>query len=339
VTLTYIRAPRFEMIDNTVAVYRITAGNVPGLDFLSRALGTFLCLVRLHRRHPIDILHHGHVYHMGLGVTLFKKMTRIPLVNTLLGRDTFSALKTIPAVFNPYLAWVMNSADVVVTMTRHMVEAARKQGCRTPIRIIPHGASIRGMPQTFSIRTKHAIPETWRICFSLQRLDPRKALDILLDAVPHILAQYPQTVFIIAGEGPEEVRLKELAVRLDLKEQVIFTGFVPIEDQPAYYAQSTLFVLPSLYESFGIVYADALSMGIPVVTTAQGGALDIIGADTGILAPPGSSTALAQGIMQAFERSWNPETIRQSSAVYDWDRVADAYRAIYESLFTTGEPA
>jgi phosphatidylinositol alpha-1,6-mannosyltransferase len=254
------------------------------------------------------------------------------MVNTLLGWDTYDPLTPVRWYYLPYVAWVMNRAERVVTMTRHMAASARKQGCRKEIAIIPHGSTMFDKHGQISIRQKHGIDENAAIILSLQRLHPRKGLTYLIDAAATVLQRFPSCCFLIGGTGPQEAELRQRVKERGIEANVIFAGFIADEQLPSYYEQARLFVLPSLYEGFGVVYVDALAMGLPVVTTANGGANDIVTDEVGILVPPADAAALSEGIAAALQREWSLTAIKTQAAQYGWEAIVDRYLDIYQSL-------
>jgi glycosyltransferase involved in cell wall biosynthesis len=266
---------------NDVAITTIFHCKIRGIGFfLNNAILVYhLCVINY--KNKIDIIHHCHVYDLGLGVTIYKLLFKKPVINSLLGWDTYNVTQPVHKRAYPYMSFVMNNADIVVTMTRDMIASARIQGCKKDIRIIPHGSSIINKKSSFNIRSKHSIADTAKIVFSLQRFHHRKGVNFLIDAIPAIISRYPDILFIIGGFGEEENALKQQSHNLNITEKVLFPGFVSPEDQPSYYEQSTLFVLPTLYETFGLVYVDALAKGLPVVTTNNGGSRDMITPETG----------------------------------------------------------
>ncbi|MBD3392387.1 MAG: glycosyltransferase [Chitinivibrionales bacterium] len=332
VALNHTNAPGREVSPEGIEIHRLPKASIRIIGHAVRAILIFARLSRLDKESRIDLIHLGHVFQMGLGVMLFAKLRKRPVVTTLLGWDTYDPIKPVPAMYAPYLRFVMNASDRIVAMSSHIAESAGAQGCRRHIELIPHGSTMRGRRATIDVRRAHGIPGPARICFSLQRLHPRKGLQYLLEAVPRVAREMGNVAFIIGGTGAEERSLKEVCETLGIRERVLFAGFIPDTDLVSYYDQADLFVLPTLYEAFGLVYADAVVRGLPIVTTRTGGALDIVGSDVGILVPPRNAAALADAIVAALNRSWDRRAIAARGSRYDWDRIAADYLAIYKAL-------
>lgn len=335
ITLRWKDEPYRSRVNRNVTCYRLPAFDIPIVGHVLRAGAILLTLLGISVCSRIDILHLCHVYHMGFGAVLYKHLTGIPMVNTLLGYDTYDPISPISPRIFPFISFVMNSAEKVVTMTSHMAASARKQGAAGHITIIPHGSSIRDRSSTVSIRGTFNIHENKRLVFSLQRLFPRKDVSTLLKSVPLVLECIPEAHFIIGGTGPELPVLEQLVREMQCEDNVVFVGFIPDEDLASYYEQCEVFALSTLYEGFGVVYVDCLSKGLPIVTTAQGGALDIINEECGILVEPGNPRAFAQGIIRALNHHWDTGHIIELSEKYNWRKIVNEYSDIYSLLRTS----
>ena len=131
---------------------------------------------------------------------------------------------------------------------------------------------------------------------SIGRLAPQKAHHDLIRAFAEALKSGSDMELVILGEGPERKRLEELVSRLGLEGRVQMPGAVA--NPYAWLARAEIFVLASHWEPFGIVIAEALAAGLPVITTATDGGRDIIAAhDAGIMVPVGDVEALARAML------------------------------------------
>jgi phosphatidyl-myo-inositol dimannoside synthase len=119
------------------------------------------------------------------------------------------------------------------------------------------------------------------VCVS--RLVPRKGQDTLIAALPRVLAEVPDTVLLVVGDGPYRARLQRLAAATGVAGAVRFTGAVPWEELPAHYGAGDIFAMPCRtrrggldVEGLGIVYLEASATGLPVVAGDSGGAPDAV---------------------------------------------------------------
>ncbi len=109
------------------------------------------------------------------------------------------------------------------------------------------------------------------------RLHERKGIDKLLESFSKVIKEEKNAFLNIVGSGEDEIRLKDMAKKLGLrKKNLEFHGFVTEEELTKIYEGSSIFVLPSYYEGFGIVLIEAMSAGLPLVSVRTGGATEVI---------------------------------------------------------------
>jgi len=94
--------------------------------------------------------------------------------------------------------------------------------------------------------------------------------------------------------------LKKLAFKLSLSDSVFFTGRVSNEELPLYYTAGDVYVLPTLYEGFGIVFLEAMASGLPIVSTTVDGVTEVVG-DAGLLVPPKSPLELQKALIRIYK--------------------------------------
>ena len=144
----------------------------------------------------------------------------------------------------------------------------------------------------------------------LGRLEPRKGFADLIDAAARIEAPFELR---IGGKGPLEAALRKRARELRLADRVSFLGELSRDGVLATLRAADCFVLASRHESFGVVLAEALACGLPVIATRSGGPSEIVAPDTGLLVDVGRPDQLA-GAMAAIMRDdgqFDPEVLRR----------------------------
>lgn len=178
----------------------------------------------------------------------------------------------------------------------------------------------------------------------LSRLDPKKGLELLLEAYQEVRRTIPEALLVIAGAGePEYVSsLRQKARELVGEEDVIWTGFVEGEEKAALFAAATVFVLPSYSENFGVAAAEALAAGIPVLLSDRVGvAEDVRAAEAGMVVECTAGaigTALRQLLTDTSLREALSEKGRRfADERYSSDRVGRELKRLYESVVR--EPA
>ncbi|BCT11519.1 TPA: glycosyltransferase [Neisseria meningitidis] len=141
-----------------------------------------------------------------------------------------------------------------------------------------------------------------------------KGHDVLLTAFARALAQCPQLRLNIGGSGQEEQRLKQQAADLGITHAVTFLGALQPEAVLDLMRNSDAFVLASRTETFGVVYIEALSQGLPVIATRCGGAESIVSDGNGYLVPVDDDDALADALIKMYEHhsDFEPARLREN---------------------------
>jgi phosphatidyl-myo-inositol alpha-mannosyltransferase len=168
------------------------------------------------------------------------------------------------------------------------------------------------------------------------RLEKRKGLEVLINAMSLLRDLGP--TLVVAGTGPEERRCRGLARSLEVP--ALWLGRVQEDDVARLYAAADVYCAPSLGgESFGIVLAEAMASGAPVVCSDLDGYRAVVGRAAS-LAPPEDPEALAKQIRavlaDAERAKWMSEAGRERAQLYDWSRLVGNLEAIYERAAASG---
>ena len=139
------------------------------------------------------------------------------------------------------------------------------------------------------------LPASARVVAGVGRLNPQKNFALFLEVAERVSARHPETVFVIAGEGPEEAKLRGLASGLG--DRVHFAGYVA--DTRLVYLAADVLLMPSLFEGLPMALLEAMAMEVPVVASALDGIGEVVASGTdGFLAPSGSP----EGFVAAIDR-------------------------------------
>ncbi|MDP5337575.1 MAG: glycosyltransferase, partial [Nodularia sp. (in: cyanobacteria)] len=103
--------------------------------------------------------------------------------------------------------------------------------------------------------------------------DIYKGVDVTIRALPQIAQVFPEVKYLVIGRGDDQPRLAQLAEDLGVSDRVVFAGFVPTEELIAHYRLADAYIMPS-QEGFGIVYLEAMTCGVPVLSGDDDGSAD-----------------------------------------------------------------
>jgi len=272
----------------------------------------------------------------GLAGVLAKKRQGIPFVLALIGRDL--PAPGIPPFWKKYLWWVARRSDHLIFISQFGQKALlgeeRKRG-----KIIPFGVDLhRFSPEgeglaKKSIRKRLNLPDSAPLLFSLQRLDPWKKTDILIQAVELIRRQGWPVYLIIGGKGPERPKLEKKIKELKLEKSVFLSDYIPEAELPAYYQAADIFCFHSTYETFGLVLLEAMASGKPIVATRSTAIPELIEDGlNGLLVEPERPTELAAAIVLLLQNSSLREKLSQEAKKkacgFSWEKISAQYEAV-----------
>ncbi|MSQ31449.1 MAG: glycosyltransferase family 1 protein [Dehalococcoidia bacterium] len=186
-----------------------------------------------------------------------------------------------------------------------------------------------------------------RLLLAVGRIEPLKGLDILIRAVAQLNERQPAVLAIIGGDdraAADVAKLSALAEELGVAEAVHFLGSRPHEALPDYYRAADVVVVPSFYESFGLVAVEAMASGVPVVASRVGGlASTVADGRTGYLIAWRCPEPFAEKLEVLLRNEQLRRALGAGAAermrAYSWDAVAAAVGALLGALAVEGQTA
>lgn len=238
---------------------------------------------------------------------------------------------------------LLSYADVIISPSELYVENSKYlSNYVEKIQVIPNGIDLEEFKIEYSkeeCREKLNLPLTKKILLFFGYLSPYKSPDILLRAFAEVLKIEPDTILLFAGNGDMEDKLKKISDKLDIKENVIFAGFIEKDLRALYYKSSDLFCLPSTMstECYPLAILEAMASKVPVVASNIGGIPDIIKNEiNGILVPPGNQDKLTESILKVLKNSVFMKKLSRNAfkniKKYSWETIAIETEKIYLEL-------
>lgn len=300
-----------------------------------------------------DIIH-SHYYFSGLIGLILKIKLKIPMVQTFhtLGvtKELYSDQKQKERIKSE--REIAEKADGIISSTELELEDLVKKynADKRKISVLPPGVNhhvFRPYGRTSS-RERLQLPTALKIILFVGRIDPVKGISLLIEAIDGLVKKYNSfenkyRVLLIGGDikdngfwkHPEVKRLKELIERKNLSCCIKFIGSRPHNILPYYYSAADVVVMPSVYESFGLVVLEAMASGSSVIVSKAGG-LQYLVKDglNGRLFENGSSRDLGDKLWQLLnnpkERKMLSENAVISSQNYCWDKQAEKIASLYK---------
>jgi glycosyltransferase involved in cell wall biosynthesis len=243
-------------------------------------------------------------------------------------------------------------ADCVITVSYAMKDELEKLGfppdkirvCWNGIDPNKYDPSKVTQEERFQLRREYGINDDENMIFFIGRLVTVKGIDKLVKAIPSVLNNFPNTKLVILGIGDMEWSLKEITKNLGIEDKVIFkTEFIGETERIKHYAASDCVVIPSIYEPFGIVCTESMSMGKPTVVGARGtnGLREQIipsgEKQSGYHINPHDSQDIAWGIKQVLQDKKKAEWMGQNARkraleMFSWEKVTQRTLNIYQEF-------
>ena len=268
-----------------LAARRQIFGRVLGLR-RRRYFGQLLSTSSLGR---IDLIHAHWTEHAQNVAVPLGELFDVPVTCTV--HDSF-----LPDVSTHTLKELQRTVHTIVMVSSWSLRHWRERtGSAERLVLVPNGVDLPA--DLTSVR-----PEGVPVVVNVARCEAHKRQPDLLHAIAQLRHDDVKVRCVIVGAGPEQANLRQLARDLGIADDCEFTGALPHPATLDTIARSDIFVLPSARESFGVVTAEAMAAGLPVVATEVGGSVDLVEEGvTGYLVPPGDPSAIASRLRILLE--------------------------------------
>ena len=231
----------------------------------------------------LDIVHTQTEFSLGAFGKIISRKYDIPYIHTyhtmwedyihyitpIKGRNIY--LKRFARTFS---RGFVRKAECVITPSNKTAKYL-KYKCKVknkPIYVIPTGIDIQPFNKSnFTLEKKNKLKESLgikkdeKVILFLGRVAEEKSIDILMNAMPDVFKSYPNSKFLIVGDGPSKKALEEQANSLGIKDKVVFTGKIPYNEVPKYYNLGDVFINASITETQGLTFIEAMAAEVPIV--------------------------------------------------------------------------
>lgn len=265
----------FEQNGVKVYNYAFPVGNVPNfiIAFLSVFFAKKIYKKILKNEGKPDILHAHFCFLQGYFGAKLKEKYNIPLVIT---EHSSELIHDFDESRKKYFIYGYSKANRVIAVGTALQRNIKERFGIDSI-VVPNIVSL----DEFSYREKTNLADGIFPYIAVGSAIYGKGFDVVLKAFAKL--NEPKSRLIIVGDGAEREKLELLAKKLGIHNQVDFKGLLPREEISPLIQQSKVFILTSRYETFGIVYIEAMATGTPVIATRCGGPEDIVTSENGIL--------------------------------------------------------
>ena len=236
--------------------------------------------LKLLKKYDPDIIHIHNEFGIGLSGALIARMLRKPLVYTLHTMYDEYLYYIAPRPFVPivkkvshtYARLLARNANALTGPSKKVEKFFRECGVRKKVNVIPNPVELDifspdriDEDKKVQFRQKYGIPSDYTVACFCGRLGREKSVDILLEFWAESVDHSDKLRLLIIGNGPEKENLERMTKELGIDDMVVFTGEVPHDDLPPYYAGCDIYITASLSDTNSISMLEGMATGLPVL--------------------------------------------------------------------------
>ena len=282
------------------------------------------------------VIVHSHMVHANLLARIVRPLAPFPvLICSAHSIDEGGCLREI----------LYRLTDPLCDLTTQVSQAGLERYVRIgavpchKIRYIPNGVDTeRFKPNPEDrFRARKELGVDGFVWLAVGRFDPPKDYSNMLQAFAHVILNHPESVLLIAGDGPLKKTMENMARELGIEKRVNFLGIR--RDIPQLMNAADAYVMSSSWEGMPMVLLEASATGLPIVATDVGGNREVVlDGVTGFLVPPRNPEALAQAMLRMMElseekrRELGRAARKHVEENFSLDRVVDMWEALYKEL-------
>lgn len=353
--------PKTEQIGN-VMVHRIgltiRKPSIPDLRKMPLHLNkllfqfqAFFVASKLHRKEKFDGVWAMMAHSTGVPAAKFKQaFPEVKYLLTLQEGDPPAQIESKMKIFGKAFDRAFTEADMVQVISSFLGQWAKQKGFQGDPVLIPNAVNTAHFTQQFSdeelseVRRELGVSDEDTLLVTTSRLVHKNAVDDVMKAI----ALLPENVkFVVFGNGPDDVKLQELAKELDIEKKVLFRGHIDHEVMPKYLKACDIFIRPSRSEGMGNSFVEAMAAELPVIATQEGGIADFLFDEvrnpergtTGWAVDVDSPEQIKNAVEDIMTR---PDKVQEvlvrakTMAIekYDWDLISERMdKEIFQPLF------
>ncbi|QIF04491.1 glycosyltransferase [Roseimicrobium sp. ORNL1] len=312
--------------------------SMPMLRWLSDNVGNY------------DVVHNHAVFSFApLAGAFCARRARVPYIIRPLGLLNHWGLENRRKVLKKLslrlfdLPALRHAAAIHFTSDREQSEAAAL-ALATKSVVIPIGIDAEPFetlpgPQRFLEKFPAAAGK--RILLFMSRIDPKKGIELLLQAFARTCAKTSDIMLVVVGSGTEtyEASLKHLAAELNLGNRVLWTGFLDGEDKLSVLSAAEIYFLPSYSENFGIALVEAMAAGLPCIATSHVAIAEDAAKHGAVIQVPSEVDAIAQATDRLLANPSEGQHLARQAALYTRQHLSlpamgRALKSLYQELLS-----
>ena len=281
----------------------------------------------IHEGWEPDIIH-AHVFSAGVPAVILGRIYKIPVVIT----EHWSAFpRHLLGKFNILIArFAMNRAKIILPVSKDLGNSIKSYGIKNIFEVVPN-----------VVNTKIFYPSLQKNGNKVKKmlfvalLSPQKGVTYLFQAIAQLRQKRQDFVLDIVGDGPNREEYEKLTKEWGLNRIVKFHGLKSTPEVAEFMRKCNFFVQPSLYETFGVTFIEAMACGKPIVATQLPVLQEKINKDIGILVPPKDIEALADAtdyMLDNYQNYFSAKISRYAKDNFSYEVVGEKIDKIYRKI-------
>jgi len=237
------------------------------------------------------------------------------------------------------MCFALRHADTVIANSDNTREELLRMGVSSELIVLINPgvdvARFRHDLPYVDLREKIGLAPDEKLILSVGRLSRRKGFDMIIRTLPLLSAQGLNVRYALIGIGEDHDYLQSLAQELGVSDRVFLLGHVEPDDLPRWYNACDVFVMPTIYEPFGLVFGEAMACGLPVVVSRKAGAQDwITHGENGFVVTATDVNEITEAIKAALANPTIGMRGRATVIAHNKIDVSDQYAALYQQLMS-----
>jgi len=298
----------------------------------------FISLSRIIKKEKIQLIHAHWLIPQALIAVLYKNYinSNIKIICTAHGADINSFNNVIGNWLKKY---TIKRLDEFTVVSNALKSKVIEIGYTKKVFVFPMGVDTNlfaPSKKDEKIRKKYNISGYFLLFVG--GLIERKGIRYLIQAMPLIISKFTDAKLVVIGEGNLKHEMIKLARTLNISENILFLGFLPHDELPAYFATADIFILPSLSEGFGLVVSEAISSGTLTIASNLRPINDIIIENkTGFYLDSNNPVGISKKIIEVIEKQDHFTNLRSAGREhiknnFDWGIVSRNYKGLLNKL-------
>ncbi|HMB99903.1 MAG TPA: N-acetyl-alpha-D-glucosaminyl L-malate synthase BshA [Flavobacteriaceae bacterium] len=339
--ITYSQPVRLDLLSHNVHYHEVNVPEYPLFHYQPYELALSSKLVDMVKLYKIDVLHVHYAIPHAYAAYMAQKMLReeeiyVPIVTTLHGTDI--TLVGNHPFYKPAVTFSINKSDAVTAVSQSLKEdTMRLFNITNEIKVVPNFIDSKKSKSLFKDCQREMMAnDDEKIITHVSNFRKVKRIEDVIAIFYNIQKEIPAKLMMV-GEGPEKEPAERLCRKLGIEEKVVFFGNSNEIDRILCF--SDLFLLPSVTESFGLAALEAMSVGVPVISSNTGGIPEVNKQGvSGFLSDVGDIVDMTKNalrilcdedVLKTFKNNAKKESLR-----FDIHEIVPQYETIYKETLS-----